>query len=468
MSVEPIGVLTVLLGLLCLPLGQRATFSALICTTLFGAAAAILVGGANIQPAHLFLAFVLATVLARRHEAAAAIRAVSFGQPGFWLLCLVVYGIGSAVLLPRLLAGGTQIVPLGASEYANTGSTVPLGPVSSNITQSIYMLANLICFGMTVAIGSRRGGFRIIVVALLSYSAGNVLLAMLDIGTYATGTQALLNFMRNAQYAMHFDDEVNGAKRIVGSYPEASAFARATLGAFAFTGTLWLFGRNAALTGLLAVASFALVILSTSSTGLAGAPLVLLILYISMLWRTGFDPTLPFSSAAALCAPVLLITLILAVLLDDRASEIVQRYADTLIFNKSSSTSAIERSSWNSYAIQNFFDSLGLGVGLGTVRTSSFPVALLSNVGIPGTVFYLLFVTTALFGQRNAPDTIEADACIAARTACIALMIGDTLAAPTVEQGLLFYALAGLACSSPRDQLAPVLLAPAPASGANA
>ncbi|QOG19037.1 MULTISPECIES: hypothetical protein [Bradyrhizobium] len=467
MSVEPIGVLTVLLGLLCLPLGQRVTFSVLICTTLFGAAAAILVGGANIQPGHLFLAFVFAMALASRRETAAAVRAVSFGQPGFWLLCLVVYGIGSAFLLPRLLAGGTQIVPLGASEYANTGTTVPLGPVSSNFTQSIYMIANLTCFGMTVAIGSSHGGFRTIVTALLCYSAGNVLLAMLDVATYATGTQALLSFMRNAQYAMHFDDEVNGAKRIVGSYPEASAFARATLGAVAFTGTLFLFGRNATLTGLLAAASLALVILSTSSTGLAGAPLVLLILYISMLRRTGFDSARPFSSAAALCAPVLLITLILAVLLDERASEIVQRYADTVILNKSSSTSAIERSSWNTYAMQNFFDSLGLGVGLGTVRTSSLPIALLSNVGIPGTMFYWLFVMSALFGQRNAPHTFEADACIAARTGCLALMIGDTLAAPTVEQGLLFYALAGLACSAPRDQLAPILLAPSPASGAN-
>lgn len=468
MSVEPIGVLTILLGLVCLSLGQRATFIALVSTTVFGAAAAVLIGGANVQPAHLFLAFALATVLARPHEAAAAKNSLGFGQPGFWLLCLVIYGVGSAVLLPRLLAGGTQIVPLGASEYANTGTTVPLGPVSSNFTQSVYMIANLICFAMTVAIGATHAGFRTIVAALLGYAVGNILLAILDIGTYATGTQALLSFMRNAQYAMHFDDEVNGAKRIVGSYPEASAFARATLGAFAFTGTLWLFSRNAALTGLLAIASFSLVVLSTSSTGLAGAPFVALLLYISMLWRSGFDPRRPLSSAAALCAPIFLIALVLAVLLDERASETARSYMDTLIFHKSSTTSAIERSSWNAYAMQNFFDSLGFGVGLGTIRTSSFPIALLSNVGIPGTIFYLLFIGTALLGRRHPPRSFEADARIAARLACLALIIGDTLAAPTVEQGLLFYVLAGLACASPQNQLVPVPLARSSVSEANA
>jgi len=468
MSLEPIGILTILLGLLCLPLGYRATFGMLMGTALFGAAAAILVGGANIQPAHLFLSFAMAAVLARRHEAAAAMRAMSFGQPGFWLLCLVIFGIGSAVLMPRLLAGATQIVPLGASEYADTGSTVPLGPVSSNFTQSVYMAADLACFGITAAIATTHAGFRAVVAAILGYCAGNVLLAMLDIGTYATGTQSLLDFMRNARYTMHADDQVNGVKRIVGSFPEASAFARATLGAFAFTGTLFLSGRMPMLTGPMALASLALVVLSTSSTGFAGAPLVGLILYAGLLRRSGFQPNRPLSSAAVLCTPILLVIVILGVLLDERASETARSYVDTLILNKSSSTSAVERSSWNSAALQNFFDSFGFGVGLGTIRTSSFPIALLANVGIPGTAFYLLFAATALFAPLNGPRAYETDARLAARNACFALIIGDTLAAPSVDQGLLFYALAALACASPRHHLEGVLLTPSEPSGAKA
>jgi hypothetical protein len=468
MSIEPIGLLTILIGLLSLRFGYLATFATLIVATLFAAAAAILAGGANIQPAHLFLGFALASVLTRPYETAAALAALRSGQPGFWLLCLVVYGIATAFVIPRLLAGGAQIVPLGTSEYADTGSTVPLGPVSSNFTQSVYIIADLVCFALTVAVASTQAGFRTVTTALLVYAAGNVLLAVLDIGTYATGTQAFLDFIRNAQYVLHLDDEVYGMKRIVGSYPEASSFARATLGSLAFTGTLWLCGRSPALTGALALASLVLVVLSTSSTGLAGTPMVLLLMYMTLMLRAGFHPSHPFSSAAALCAPIAVAAVTLAVLLNDAAAETVRSYFDLLVFSKSSSDSGVQRSSWNTYAMQNFFDSLGLGVGLGTVRTSSFPIALISNVGVLGTAFYLLFIASALLRQRGIARSFSADVRMAARNACLALIIGDTFAAPTVEQGLLFYILAGLACAEPERELQEIEVMAHRPSGARA
>jgi hypothetical protein len=165
--------------------------------------------------------------------------------------------------------------------------------------------------------------------------------------------------------------------------------------------------------------------------------------------RRGFHPNTPYSSAAVLCAPLLVVGLILAVLLDDGVSETVRNYIDLLIFNKSVTDSGIERDAWNTFALQNFFDSYGLGVGLGTVRTSSLPIALLSNVGVLGFVFYLLFVVSAFGLRRGTPRTVSADVRLAARNASLGLIIGDIFAAPTVEQGLLFYVLAGIACAEP-------------------
>jgi hypothetical protein len=449
MSIEPIGLLTIIVGLLCLQLGYLATATTFVVTTLFGAAAAVLIGSANIQPAHLFLAFVAASALTRRRELAGAVMAIRMPKPGFWLMCLVLYGIITGIVMPRLLAGSTQIIPLGVSEYADTGSTVPLGPVSSNFTQAVYLVADLVCFTMIVAIGSTYAGFAAIAGALVAYAAGNVLFALLDLGTYSTGTQWILEFMRNARYTLHIEEEVSGLKRIVGSFPEASTFAHSTLGALGFTGTLWLCGRRPALTGTLAFLSLALVILSTSSSGLAGTPPVLVILYVTALTRCGVDLSKPFRSAAVLCAPLLVIAAILATQLDDETGKPIRNYLDEVIFNKSTSASGIERASWNTFALQNFFDSYGIGVGLGTVRTSSFPVALLSNVGVPGTIFYLFFITSALGRGRGTPRTFPYDVRLAARNACLGLIIGDIFAAPTVEQGLLFYVLAGLACAEP-------------------
>lgn len=57
MSLEPIGIFTLALGIYCLFAGTRASVVAFITLTVLGAAAAILIGSANIQPAHLFLAF---------------------------------------------------------------------------------------------------------------------------------------------------------------------------------------------------------------------------------------------------------------------------------------------------------------------------------------------------------------------------------------------------------------------------
>ena len=467
MSIEPIGLLTMIVGLICLQLGFRATIATFVVAALFGSAAAVLIGSANIQPGHLLLAFVALAVLQRRRETAGAINAVSMPQPGFWLMCLVLYGVLSGIFLPQLLAGSTQIIPLGTSEYADTGSTVPLGPVSSNFTQNVYMVGDLICFMMTVAVASTRSGFVAITGALLAYAATNVVFAILDVATYSTGTQAILEFIRNAQYTLHNEEEVSGLKRIVGSFPEASAFARATLGVLGFTGTLWLCGYRPTVTGALAAASLALVVLSTSSTGLAGTAPVLLILYATALMRGGFHPKgNPFSSAVVLCAPFLVAAVALAVLLDDKMSEVIRNYLDLLIFNKSDSDSGVARESWNIYALQNFWDSFGMGVGLGTVRTSSLPFALLSNVGIPGTVFYLIFVGTAFFGRRGAPRTFPSDVRLAARNACLGLIIGDCLAAPTVEQGLLFYVLAGMASAEPERDVEGLLPEASPTAGA--
>ena len=463
MSIEPIGLATFVIGLVCLQLGYRAMAATLVFATLFGAAAAILIGAANIPPAHLLLAFLITSILARRQETDRMLRAVRFPEPGFWLLCLLAYGVLTGFMMPRLMGGSMQIIPLGVSEYADTGSTVPLGPVSSNLTQAIYLTGDVACFLMIVAIASTQAGFVTITKALLAYAVGNVFFAVVDIATYASGTAWLLDFMRNAQYTLHIEEEISGLKRIVGSFTEASAFAGTTLGPLGFTGTLWVCGHRPALTGALALISLALVILSTSSTGLAGTPPLLAIMYATAVARHGINLRKPLISSAVLCAPLLVIAVLLAAQLDQEATKPIRDYLDLLIFSKSNSDSGVTRGSWNTYGMQNFFDSFGLGVGLGTVRTSSFPVALLSNVGIPGTICYLLFAMSAFVRRRGTPGSFQSDVRLAARNACLGLIIGALFAGTTVEQGLLFYVFAALACSEPERAMHPAVLSRPPA-----
>ncbi|MDM9625162.1 hypothetical protein QTL95_04580 [Rhizobium sp. S152] len=449
MSVEPIGVFTLVLGFYALSLGSAFTAALLVIMSIFGSAAALVVGSASVPPAHLFLLFLVISIVSGRTDLRPATAMLSVGKPGFWLAALVTYGAISAYFLPRLLSGETLIVPLGISEYPLTRGVVPLGPVSSNFTQPIYLLADFVCFVAISVIGSTSAGCRAIVNALIAYAALNIGFALLDLATAATGTQDALQFMRNAQYTFHENESVNGMKRIVGSWPEASAFAGTTLGVLGFTGTLWLCGRTSRWQGFLAVASLLLIMLSTSSTGLVATPVCLAIMYCTALSKCGTSQASGNATAFVLLSPLLLVVATLVVILSNDLYGMLYEYVDILVLSKATSNSGIARGAWNSFGMQNFWDSSGFGVGLGTARTSSFPIAVLSNVGVPGAIFFATFAIAALTRMGNSPQTFERDVKLAARNGCLCLLVGGTVAGATVDLGLLFFILAGLAASRP-------------------
>src|SRR5260221_94184 len=131
----------------------------MVILTLLGSAAAFLLGAANIPPAYLFLAFVIISFFASRQKLDAVAGMIRFPRPGYWLLCLLIYGVITGFAVPRLFEGTIPIIPLGSSEYAETGSTVPLGPVTSNYTQAIYLAADVVCFVLSAAIAASPAGF---------------------------------------------------------------------------------------------------------------------------------------------------------------------------------------------------------------------------------------------------------------------------------------------------------------------
>ncbi|WFS03318.1 hypothetical protein [Rhizobium tumorigenes] len=467
MSLEPIGIIAFAIGIFCLLRGNGPSVIAMSIASVLGAAAAMLIGSANIQPGHVLLGFLVIGVATRPAEARAAVRALRPGSPGFWYAVLVIYSVMSAYFAPRLLAGITRIIPLGSTIYGDTHSPVPLVPGSSNLTQSVYMIGNLICFVVVVAVGSTPKGFKAILNAIIAYCIANTVFAILDVVTFSTGTGFILGFIRNAQYVLHVDDQVGGSKRIVGSFPEASTFARSTLGVFGFVATLWLCGRRPYLNAFLAVSSFALLVLSTSSTGLAGAPVLLIVLYLTALRLAGRPSLRKFTATVIVFVPLAGMAILLWIATDPQLLKFFYDYADLVVLGKGSTSSGIERNNWNVVAMQNVFDTFGLGTGLGTVRTSSFAVALLANVGIPGTIAYLCFAYGALLKRRGTLGSLSSDIQLAARNGCIGLLLGDLLVASAIDQGLFFCLLAAIATAEPGGEELPQP-SPRPIQGAMA
>jgi hypothetical protein len=448
MTLELIGIITLLVGLVGLFREISFIVYFFFSSTLLGSAAAIILdslGGINISPGHLLLGFLTLSLLRDKRSLRAVSGEISIGRPGFWLLLTVIYSTIGAFFLPRLLMGQTLVYAVRAENPFNT----PLAPAMSNLTQSIYFIADLVCFVVLSGYASTVAGRRVLGTAALACATLNLIFAVLDLATYFTNTTELLSFIRNANYTLLNDTEVGGLKRIVGSFTEASSFAAVTLCYFAFTSRLWLLGVRPHVTLPLAVLSLLALILSTASTAYVGLSVLLAAIYLqvllSALRRSATVQMVYFIGAS----PVILATIALVIAFNQDFSDYVRDFLNGLIFDKLSTASGIERSAWNSQALQNVMDTFGFGVGNGSVRASSFPVAVLASLGVTGALLFSLFFVTLFFSRRKKQpfDPVDDAYRQAAKWACFALLITSTTSGALIDLGLVFYAFAALACA---------------------
>jgi hypothetical protein len=451
MSLEPIGVVTLIVGLATLRFGARMAIYAFVPATLLGAAGAILLGASGtIQPAHLLLGFVAPIALSQRRSYAIAKRSLTFPNEGFWLAALACCAVVGAIFLPRLLAGVTQVNAIGETDYGVSFELVPLGPTSGNFTQPIYVCADVVCFITMLGFVRSEDDAVTLTKALLAYAVANIFFAIVDLVTFWTHTGYLLGFIRNAQYAFHLDESSVGLKRIAGSFTETSAFSYATLGSLAFTGRLWLSGLWPRLTSLLTMTSLVFLILSTSTTAIAAAPVVLCYLYFVCLAMALTRRHTPQSMAFVVILPLIVAASVIALAMDKSALITVRDYLNTVVFDKSTSDSGVSREGWNAQAFQNFIDTWGLGGGLGSIRASSFALALLSNLGLAGVALFAPFFCGLFFFKRGITASPQmAVLRAAARAACFALLVAACVSGTLVDLGLPFFIFAALACAEP-------------------
>lgn len=472
MTFEWIGLATLVAGALSLIRGRRFALTVCIVATLLGAAAASVLtalGGANLPPAYLLLGF-LVLVAVRPAHWPYLLRSLRWPSPGLWLLLTTAYACLAALFMPRILAGTTYVFTIARTDAGPGLLLTPLAPVSGNLTQTVYFVGNLVCFAVFSAFSRDRAGKRWMADALIAAGCLNILFAVLDYATFFTGTAEALAFLRNAPYRMLDSAEVVGFKRLVGSFPEASAFAATTLALFAFVSTLWLNGYRARITGPLAGLLGAALVLSTSTTAYAG-----LVVYLGLVFAVSLVRLVSNRAAAPrigflLMGPILGTILACAVLLNDALTAAISDILQQLIFSKGSSHSAMERGSWNSQALVNFFDSYGLGVGVGSARASNVVIAVLANIGVLGALTYATFLVTCLRAPRAETDPEMRVIREAAASSCLGLFIAGCLAGTTIDLGLLFFICAALAATpteaaDPRPNPAPTLAPARPLPG---
>jgi len=453
MRIEAIGVVAILIGLVGWMAGPAFSTRAFFVSTLFSSAAAILLtslGQANVQPAHLLLGFLAVGAVARREPLRMAGRTLAYPREGFWLALTAIYAVLSAAFLPRIFAGTTDVFAIARTQLGTGVMAVPLHPTTGNVTQPIYFAGDVVCFCLFYAEACKPVGLATVTKAALLCATVNLVFAAIDVASYLGGLGDMLAVIRNGDYRMLNEATVGGFKRIVGSFPEASTFAYYTIGFFAFSTRLWLAGVYLRATVPLTLLSFAALVFSTSSTGYAGTTA-----FLGALFLVGFAQMLTRPVTRTMLGFVGLVPAILAVgLLGLRlyppAWNVLVEMVNQTVFDKLASSSGVERSLWNTQALTNFVDTHALGGGVGSVRASSFPVAVLGNVGVIGALTYGLFLLRLFLVRGDRWAAPFPAACqSAARWACFAQLAGASVAGSFIDLGLPFFIFAGLACARP-------------------
>ncbi|MGJ8545974.1 MAG: hypothetical protein ACSHWZ_11070 [Sulfitobacter sp.] len=453
MKIEITGLVALILGMaaLFMPVSRAAALMAL-CTVLGTAAAISLpaLGGASVLVPSVFMGFfALRVILA--YGPGALSETLRPPGPGFWLLLVTLLGVFSAYFLPRLFAGSTETMSLSRTIGGRNFITLsPLRPSASNITQTFYALGGFACFAAAAAYSRAACAPQIFITIIILTAATNMALALADIVTFYSGTAWIMDVIRTADYALLTGMEKGGFKRISGSFSEASAFASYTAAVFACTASLWLDRAAVLWTGPLALACLIALTISTSATGVVGACVVLFWLVIRTLLAGLTRPAAArplFLAIAALTAPLAVLQVLLFF---PALAEEIAIFLDEILFSKTTSQSGIERGEWNAAALRTFWDTSGFGAGLGSARSSSFALTLLSNLGLAGFVLFAAFVLSLLRGEtgwrgaRDAQSLAAAQVARAGKAGCFAVLASAVLSGSVYDLGLLFYFLAGM------------------------
>jgi hypothetical protein len=201
-----------------------------------------------------------------------------------------------------------------------------------------------------------------------------------------------------------------------------------------------------------------LLLLSTSSTAYMGFAIVALFAAASMV-ISAMRGRLSGQDLLVLAFVWLALIVVLSVyLIDEQTFDPVVQLFESMVLNKATSASAEARFHWNAQSMQAFYDTFGLGVGLGSSRASSWLVAVLSQLGIPGTLLMASLVGVLLRDMIAAkPQHVDRRTLAlvsGARASALASLAGASVSGAFADPGLLFFISLAVVDACRRGELA--------------
>lgn len=441
MQIDPVGIALMLVLLLGGALFRAPLTIALFAAMPFGATAAAALtalGGASLMLFTPLTGLLIAYAMLRKTAVADLRTVFSDHWAPAVITLLAVYVVAGAIILPRLFAGETTVFVPGLDKILE----VPLMPVSGNINQSGYFIADALAFFAFSVLLLRTSYFSVLKMAFFAFGAVHASLCLIDLAGKLAGAGDVLSFLRTSGYSMLTEVQAEGFWRIVGAYPEASICAAASATAFAFTFSYWRMTGSRPAFALMSVLGL-LLVLSTSTTGYVVLAALIVAYMFGVLGRTASHRLESRDLLVLTIAFLGVVAMLAMVLANDSALDSFTRLLEGSIVEKASSSSAAERFYWNYKSLMAFVDTGGLGVGLGSSRASSWMIAVLSQLGAFGAIALGMLTWQLLkpaVPQNPPHELIEiAATCQGIRSAAFASLVAMLISGGNADPGLLFF-----------------------------
>ncbi len=330
----------------------------------------------------------------------------------YLLFCFVLIGIAGAIILPRILQNGVDV--LSPRDGLDSGLTSRLKPNGGNYIQSFY----LVCiFSLFFILRRLLQDGKILKETLISGLVAGTALAV-ALGFYQVGgfylnlpwPDSIIN--SNIGVTQLDNQTALGVKRMSSTFIEPSIMAMHFLGMF---GLLFLGQQNK----VLGVAVLMALLVSTSSTAYFG---LIALIGIWLITSVAAERKETFSALVVLVVCTLLALSADYVFLDGRLTQ-------KLILEKFSGHSGEARLNADHLAFSALIDSFGLGTGVGSARASSLPASLAATVGIPGLIFFVAFLATILIPLVKSRSKLDRSIFLGMS----GLLVGWMISAPDIN-----------------------------------
>jgi hypothetical protein len=380
----------------------------------FGSMAVVptnLTAGLSLTPASMTAMLIVVHELLLRRSGPGAFAALALRGPGLALFLFWVVGVVVTIFAPRLFAGQIEIVPMSVTGFMETA---PLKPTKQNISQLAYITVSVFATFAFVRIFLDGGRLQFLTRGIMVTGVIIIVTGLLDFATTYVPISPLLQPFRTAEYAILDSVTIsNGAKRVIGLMPEASAYGGLTLTVLSLLWFLRQTMTEAALkrraNGIMVGLSLML-IMSTSSAGYVGIAVLLAVVGLEWSARAGggerLGPAMRGIRGEFVLALMGLGALATIVLAAPQLFDPIMERLNDLVFTKTDSLSYIERSMWTRTSYEAGWSSYLIGVGLGSTRASNFISAIFGSTGLLGVMFYFGFVVQRLIQTIRSPDPV--------------------------------------------------------------